>query len=160
MNSPQAILAAKLVSVPLALVAAGYSFCSSQNIVPRLYPEPVGPATSIFAHVYHIGRSFAMPAALTSFVASAYLAYSLPSQRRLWTTAAASMLLPLIWTRTVMIPGINRLVAISLDPALQAKSEASGEHVKLLKAWASQNYVRTFLFFTGGFAGLLASSTA
>jgi len=59
-----------------------------------------------------------------------------------------------------MIPGINRLVAISLDSALQAKSEASGEHVKLLKAWASQNYVRTFLFFTGGFAGLVASSTA
>jgi hypothetical protein len=59
-----------------------------------------------------------------------------------------------------MIPGINRLIAISVDSALQTKSEASGEHVSLLKAWVLQNSIRTAMFFTGGFAGLLASLTA
>jgi hypothetical protein len=60
----------------------------------------------------------------------------------------------------VMIPGINRLIAISLDAALQAKSEASGEHLPLLKAWVVQNYVRSAMFFVGGFAGLWAELTA
>jgi hypothetical protein len=160
MDSPQAILAAKLVSIPLAFTAAGYGLCASHNIVPRLYPEPVGVATPIFAHVFRTGGSIVVPAALTSVLASAYLAYSLPAQRRLWTIAAVSTLVTLPWTRIVMIPGINRLIAISVDLALQTKSDVSGEHVALLKAWASQNYARTFLFFTGGFAGLLASLTA
>lgn len=160
MDSPQAILAAKLVSIPLAFTAAGYGLCASQNIVPRLYPEPVGVATPLFAHVFRTGGSIVVPAALTSVLASAYLAYSLPARRRLWTIAAVSTLVSLPWTRAVMIPGINRLIAISVDSALQAQSEASGEHVALLKAWVSQNWVRTAMFFTGGLAGLMASLTA
>jgi hypothetical protein len=160
MDSPQAILAAKLVSIPLAFTATGYGLCASHNIVPRLYSEPVGIATSLFAHVFRIGGSIVVPAALTSVLASAYLAYYVPAQRRLWTIAAVSTLVTLPWTRIVMIPGINRLIAISVDSALQTKSEANGEHLALLKAWVSQNYIRTFAFFTGGFAGLLASLTA
>jgi hypothetical protein len=160
MDSPQAMLAAKLVSIPLAFTATGYGLCASHNIVPRLYSEPVSIATSLFAHVFRIGGSIVVPAALTSVLASAYLAYYVPAQRRLWTIAAVSTLVTLPWTRIVMIPGINRLIAISVDSALQTKSEANGEHVALLKAWVSQNYIRTFAFFTGGFAGLLASLTA
>ena len=160
MDSPQAILAAKLVSIPLAFTAAGYGLCASQNVVPRLYPEPVGIATPLFAHVFRTGGSIVVPAALTSVLASAYLAYSLPARRRLWTIAAVSTLVSLPWTRAVMIPGINRLISISVDSALQAQSEASGEHVALLKAWVSQNWVRTAMFFTGGLAGLMASLTA
>jgi hypothetical protein len=159
MGSPQAFLAAKAVAIPLSLIASGYGICASHNIVPRLYPEPVSVATPIFAHVFFTGGSFVVPTALTSVLASAYLAYSLPRQRRLWTIAAGSTLLTLVWTRIVMIPGINRLIAISLDAALQAKSEASGEHLPLLKAWVVQNYVRSAMFFVGGFAGLWASLT-
>lgn len=160
MDSPQALLAAKAISIPLALIASGYGICASHNIVPRLYPEPVGIATPIFTHVFYTGGSFVVPTALTSVLASAYLAYSLPRQRRLWTIAAGSTLLTLAWTRIVMIPGINKLIAISVDAALQAKSEVSGEHVTLLKAWVTQNYVRSAMFFAGGFAGLWASLTA
>jgi hypothetical protein len=160
MDSPQTILAAKAISVPLAFVAAGYGLCASHNILPRLYPEPVGISTSIFAHVFRIGGSFVVPTALSSVLTSAYLAYRLPAQRRLWTIAAGSTLSTLAFTRIVMIPGINRLIAISVDVALQAKSEASGEHVELLKAWVTQNYVRSAMFFVGGFAGLWASLTA
>jgi hypothetical protein len=160
MDSPQALLAAKAIAVPLSLLASGYGICASHNIVPRLYPEPVGIATPIFAHVFFTGGSVVVPTAITSVLASSYLAYSLPRQRRLWTFAAASTLLTLAWTRIVMIPGINRLIAISLDSALQAKSEASGEHLPLLKAWVTQNYVRSAMFFAGGFAGFWASLTA
>ncbi|KAM0707690.1 hypothetical protein Q7P35_004337 [Cladosporium inversicolor] len=160
MDSPQALLAAKAISIPLALIASGYGICASHNIVPRLYPEPVGVATPIFAHVFYTGGSFVVPTALTSVLASAYLAYHLPRQRRLWTIAAGSTLLTLAWTRIVMIPGIDRLIAISLDAALQAKSEASGEHLPLLKAWVTQNYVRSAMFFVGGVSGLWASLTA
>jgi hypothetical protein len=149
MDSPQALLVAKAVSIPLALIASGYGICASHNIVPRLYPEPVSVATPIFAHVFFTGGSFVVPTALTSVLASAYLAYSMPRQRRLWTIAAGSTLLTLAWTRFV-----------SLDAALQAKSEASGEHLPLLKAWVVQNYVRSAMFFVGGFAGLWASLTA
>ena len=160
MDSPQALLAAKAISVPLALIASGYSIAASQNILPRLYPEPVGVATPIFAHVFYAGGAFIVPTAVTSALASAYLAYTLPRQRRLWTLAATSTLLSLVLTRVVMLPGINRLIAISVDAGLQAKSEASGEHLRLLKAWVAQNYVRSAMFFAGGFAGLWASLTA
>lgn len=160
MDSPQALHAAKLVSVPLALIASGYGLCASHNIVPRLYPEPVGAATTIFAHVFRAGGSVVVPAALTSVLASAYLAYQLPAQRRLWTLAAGSTLVTLAWTKFVMIAGIDRLIEISVDAALQAKSEASGEHVALLKAWVSQNYIRSAMFLTGGLSGLWASMKA
>lgn len=160
MDSPQALQAAKFVSVPLALIASGYGICASHNIVPRLYPEPAGVATPIFTHVFYTGGSFVVPTAITSVLASAYLAYSLPAQRRWWTLAAGSTLVTLAWTKIIMIPGINRLIEISLDAALQAKSEASGEHVALLKAWVFQNYIRSALFLTGGLSGLWASLNA
>lgn len=160
MDSPQALLAAKALAIPLSLIASGYGICASHNILPRLYQEPASISTPIFTHVFYTGGAFVVPTAITSVLASGYLAYSIPRQRRLWIAAASSTLLTLAWTRIVMIPGINRLIAISVDAALQAKSEASGEHVELLKAWYWQNYVRSALFFAGGFIGLLGSLTA
>lgn len=162
MDSSTALTSAKLISVPLTLMAAGYGICASHNIVPRLYPEPAGTATSIFTHVFYTGGSIVVPTGITSALASAYLAYnsSNSSQRKLWIGAATGTLLTLPWTRLWMYPGIMRLIAISKDAALQSKSAASGEHVTLLRKWAVENYVRSAMFLAGGFAGLWASVAA
>ncbi|KAM0723649.1 hypothetical protein Q7P37_000637 [Cladosporium fusiforme] len=160
MDSPNALLSAKLISVPLAFIATGYGICASHNIVPRLYPEPVAIATPIFSHVFYTGGSFVVPAGLTSTLASAYLAWQIPSQRRLWTLAAVGTLATLPWTRLWMFPGIVRLIDISTDATLQAQSTASGEHIELLKQWVTQNYIRAAMFAVGGFSGLWASLTA
>lgn len=160
MDSPTALLSAKLISVPLALIATGYGICASHNIIPRLYPEPVGISTPIFSHVFTTGGAFVVPCAVTSVLASSYMAYRIPSQRRLWSLAAVSTLVTLPWTRLWMYPGIVRLMDISVDAGLQAKSTASGEHIVLLKQWVTQNYIRAAMFFVGGFSGLWASLNA
>ena len=154
MDSPTALTTAKLTSIPLTLMAAGYGICASHNIVPRLYREPASTATSIFTHVFHTGGSIVVPTGLTSAPASLYLAYPQPRQRKLWLAAAAGTLLTLPWTRLWMFPGIMRLIAISEDAALQSQSAVSREHVVLLRRWVVENYVRSAMFLAGGLAGV------
>ncbi|KAK6439425.1 hypothetical protein LTR95_004373 [Oleoguttula sp. CCFEE 5521] len=154
MDSPTALVTAKMIAIPLALTSAGYGFSASQNTVPRLYKEPAKTATSIFAHVFHTGGQFVVPSTLLSVASSAFLAYSIPRQRQVWGTVAVTTLAALPWTWVVMMPGIKRLLAISEDEKLQHKCGGSGEHTYLLKKWVGQNYVRASFFLIAGLIGL------
>nr|OQO11973.1 hypothetical protein B0A51_17083 [Rachicladosporium sp. CCFEE 5018] len=160
MDSPTALLTAKMIAIPLALTSAGYGINASQNTVPRLYKEPAKIATSIFAHVFHTGAYFVVPSTLLSVAASTFLAYSIPRQRQVWGTVAVMTLAALPWTRLVMMPGISRLLAISEDEAAQHKCGGSGEHTYLLKKWVGQNYIRASFFLIAGLTGLWASLEA
>jgi len=161
MDASHFILLAKFAATSLALVTAGYGINSSQNTLPRLYSEPARLSTSLFTHTFHAGAKFVLPASVTSMLASSYLAWALPEQREkaLWAMSAGFVLSTLGWTRLVMYPGIMRLIAISEDSKLYEKAEGSREHIKLLKAWETQNYVRAGLFFAGGAVALWSGLT-
>ena len=153
MDPTSAIRTAKLLSVATTTLAAGYSFSFSQNAVPLTYDIPASFSTPIFKGVFWKGAYVAVPSGLISGAASLYLAYVLPSQRRLWVTAAVMSMSTAPWTSVVMMPGIKKLLGISEDKAKQTKSDQNLEHRQLLKTWVAQNYFRASLFLTGGLVG-------
>lgn len=156
MDSQAALTAARLTSIPLAFIAAGYGIMASHNVLPRLSQEKPQVSTPLFAHVFRAGGKFIVPTGLLSTAASAYLAYVLPEERQLWSTAALFTLGTLPWTRLVMFSGILRLIAISESEKEAHKCEGSGEHVYLMKRWMFQNYIRASMFGVAGFFGLWA----
>lgn len=156
MNPRTAIQAAKLTSIPVAFVLAGYGYCASHNSVPQLYDKSPSISTPIFTQVYRVGAGVVVPGAALSAAASAYLAYAIPAQRALWAVASASTIGALPFTAIVMMPGIKRLIAMSESSAEQENTARTGEHVELLKKWAAQNYVRGSLFLMGAMIGLVA----
>ncbi|KAK3709370.1 hypothetical protein LTR37_010931 [Vermiconidia calcicola] len=127
-----AIQTAKLISFPSALFLTGYSLSLSQNTIPALYdhkPQTTAPA---FKSILDSAGRIAPALTILSTTASAYLAYTLPEQRREWATAAAAMLLTFPWGGMAMMPGIKKLVAISENKGKIAKSEQSLEHRQLM----------------------------
>ena len=153
------IAAAKIISIPTAFFVAGYSFSFSQNTVPLLYKQAASVATPVFSGVFYQGAAAVAPCSVLATTANAYLAYSLPRQRKLWTIAAGLTLFALPFTQLVMSGGINRLLEIAKSVALQAKADQSGEVERLLRTWVLQNWVRTFSYFSGGVVGLYAVAT-
>lgn len=156
MDAKTTIQAAKLLSIPLAFGLAGYGVSTSQNCIPHLYDKPASISTSIFAHVFHDGATVVIPSAIVSAVASAYLAYTLPDERLLWTVASTTPIATLAYTSILMMPDIQRLLSISQSNVELEKVERNREHVALLKKWAAHNHVRAAMYFTGGMCGLLA----
>jgi hypothetical protein len=145
---------AKLIAVPLPFALAGYSYAFSQNAVPLVYDLPAEQSTPVFDGVYHQGALVVAPGGLLATATSAYLAYAIPEQQRLWAVAAIINILPLVWTGTVMSKGINRLLEIRKDESKQAKATANLEARQLLARWVKQNYVRAALYVAAGVVAL------
>lgn len=66
------------------------------------------------------------------------------------------MFLTVPWTRFVMMGGVKRLLTISKDEKVKAKSEMNLEHRQLLVRFAKQNYIAVALQLFSGVTGLLA----
>jgi hypothetical protein len=155
MSAPTSIQAVQAIGITSAIFVSGFSFGTSYLALPPLYSQAASISTPVFSHVYHAGALVAAPCAIISTVASGYIAYALPQSRLLSTIAAISALAPLLWTRTVMIGGIERLNSIAVDAREQEK--VSVEKVEgLLRAWTWQNYVRSALSLTAGVVGFVA----
>lgn len=148
----------KFIAIPGAFVMFGYSFASSQNFLPLIFDQPARIATPVFSGVFHRGGNFMIPMASITAGAFAYLAYRRPAQRGLYASASALIFGFLPWTRIVMWPGIQRLLEISegSQGGMNA-ADASGEMLRLLKAWTDQNFVRAFMALAGGMAGCFAA---
>ncbi|KAK0264979.1 hypothetical protein LTS09_001388 [Friedmanniomyces endolithicus] len=154
------IIAAKLVSISSAFILSGYMLSPSQNTLPLLYPQPASVSTVLFRGVFNRGAALVIPVTGLSVAASAYLAYTAPTgstERTLWAVSGAVTFAMLPMTQVVMMPGIHRLMDLSSGEAsAQQKAAASGELLKLLKAWAAQNWVRVAMSGAGGLLGLYA----
>ncbi|KAK3047841.1 hypothetical protein LTR09_010816 [Extremus antarcticus] len=150
------ITVARYLSAPTAFILAGYSISASQSTVPLLYKVPSSISAEVFKGVFQNGAIIVAPGAVISASAFAYLAYAIPSQRRLYAASAALILAPLVWTKGVMMPGIERLIEISGSTVEQQKADASGEALKLMQAWVLQNWVRAALSASSGVTALYA----
>lgn len=151
------ILTANLLAIPVAFLTSGYLTSASQNPLPLLYTQPPSISTPIFAGVYYRGAALIIPTTLISSAAFAYLAYGIPAQRTVYSTAAAAVFVILPMTKIVMFPGIHRLIEISKQSGVeQEKAGQSGEVLRLLKVWNAQNCVRAAFTLAGGVAGLWA----
>lgn len=160
MDTTTAIRMAKSTFLSTSFIIGGYSLAGSQQVVPLLFDGPPQSSTPIFKRYFFRGAPIVPPGSLLSTAAAVYLAYIVPSQRRLWLTALIASFLNSPWTLGVMLPGITRLIQISEDREVQSKSEQTLEHRQLLKKWVAQNYVRSVLFLTSGFVGLWATVMA
>jgi ABC-type multidrug transport system permease subunit len=148
-----ALTIAKALALPTPFILAGYGASFSQNTVPLLYAVPSNIAAKVFEGVYHNGAKFIVPGALTTIACSSYLAYAVPSQRKFYIGTAAMVASTQLFTLGVMMGGIQRLIDISVaSVAEQEKADATGETVKLLKAWVWQNWVRVGLNLGAGLA--------
>nr|OQO16260.1 hypothetical protein B0A51_17105 [Rachicladosporium sp. CCFEE 5018] len=135
-------LAAQMLAIPSGFILGSYNAVFSQNVIPHLYNQPASVSTPMFAKVFNIGALTIAPMASTAIIAHAYLAYTQPTKRNYYTTAAILTALSLPLTSVVMKPGINRLIEISKSSELLAKPGIDAEAVKFLKAWVTQNYFR------------------
>lgn len=150
------ITVAKFLLVPSIFMVSGYSSSFSQCSVPLLYNQPASVSTPILKGFYTGGAAFVVPGAMIAVASSAYLAYRVPEQRTLFATAGALAITPPLFTAAFMSKGIQRLIEISQHTTEQVKADASGEAVKLLKAWAAQNWIRAALSFSAGMIALWA----
>lgn len=161
LDSRQLLQAAKLIAVPLPFAVAGYSYAFSQNAVPALYEQPAEVSTPAIRDIYRNGARFVVPGNILSLAATAFLAWKLPAQRNLWSTAAGSLVALIAWTPLVMLKSnINRLLQISESKALQEKATVTLEARQLLIRWVRENYVRVALSLAAGIAGVRATLAA
>lgn len=156
MDSIDGVTVAKFLAVPTAFLLSGFGASFSQITLPLLYNQPASVSTPVFSGVYYGGGKVVGPGAIVSTLASIYLAYVLPEQRIQFATAATLTLGVPVFTGVVMHGGINKLLKISESVALQAKADASGEAVELMKTWAVQNWIRASMPFVAGLIGLWA----
>lgn len=154
-----AIFAAKLTALSTVLAACGYYTCSSQNPAVILLSQPASVSTPFFTSMYYRGAAVVGPAAVIATTSFGYLAYASadPNKRKMYGASAVLSMAALPWTALVMAGGIDRLISIGKDPALQVTAGSSGEVTKLLKTWTAQNYVRVGFTLAAGLIGLSAS---
>lgn len=156
MDSKTTIQAAKFATITSNLIMTGYTLALSQNGASQLYDEPARFSTPMFKRIFNTGGRFAIPSSLLNTFSSVYLAYFVPEKRRLWALVTALTVAMNLWTGFIMMPGIQRLIAISESSAAQEKADANLEHRQLLIKWVKQNYVRALAMMVGGLAGLQA----
>ncbi|KAK7894139.1 hypothetical protein LTR67_006842 [Exophiala xenobiotica] len=137
---------------------SGIYYSQSHLTIPLLYDLAEDTSASIFQDLYHSGAKLIVPIVLTSVLSSGTSAY-LDSEKRVpYAIAALATIGTLIWTRTVMMGGIERLIALAKnEPRLREKMQP-GEVVELLKQWRWMNMVRAALAGIGGIVGLLGAS--
>ncbi|KAK4622452.1 hypothetical protein CLAFUR0_07188 [Fulvia fulva] len=152
------------IAIPISFLLGGYQFAHSQNILPTLYSLPVFVSTPLFTQVYYSGFKIILPGAILTAATYGYAAYrttpqtggGLLSRRNLLVFGAMCAIGVGAWTKIVMGAGVERVIAISKDAAMQVKAEESGKVLRLLKAWTGQNDVRPGIWVGAGVAGLLA----
>jgi hypothetical protein len=150
-------LAAQLVSNSSAFFLGSYNTTFSQNVVPHLYDQTASVAAPIFDKIFHKGGATIMPIATIAITVNCYLAYQSDGILRwLYGTAAALILASLPLAKVVMMPGIDRIIAIARDIGLQGDKRVDVEVATLLKSWVAQNYLRGSLHMTAGFMELFA----
>lgn len=138
---------------------AGYSWAFSQNVMPLLYNDGSARVTTpLFRQIFYGGGYVALPCSLGSAAMSAYLAYLCTDagQRKKYIAAFATSMITAPITMLVMLPGIQRLIAISESQAEQEKSDKTLEHRELLKSWSFWNGVRAVLYLGSGGMSLWA----
>lgn len=159
MDNPTLIRSAKLLTIPIPLLLAGWSLGFSRNSVPPLYDQPADISTPIFVRIFYSGGPVILPGSLITQAATAYLTYIEPANRRIWGFAFGCQVALSLWTWLVMFKGIGRLITISESPELQEKATANLEARQLMVRWVKQNYVRSALLAATGFAALGATFT-
>lgn len=154
MEATQALKFLKMGTIAIPFALSGFSFSASYINVNNLVDLPLSQSAPIFSKVYHHGATIMGPGSVSSFCASMYLAYVIPSQRMLWATAGISTISILPFTMLVMLPGINRVLAAVGGSQAEREKVAESEGKELLRTWVKQNYVRTTLLFAGGMTAL------
>ncbi|KAK5195585.1 hypothetical protein LTR99_002111 [Exophiala xenobiotica] len=136
---------------------SGIYYSQSHLTIPLLYALAEDTSASIFQGLYYSGAKLIVPIVLTSVLSSGTSAYLDREKRVPYAIAALATIGTLIWTRAVMMGGIERLIALANKERLREKMQP-GEVVKLLKQWRWMNMVRAALAGIGGIVGLLGAS--
>lgn len=159
MDSQTRIQTAQILSITSSMLISGYCLGFSQNSVSELYEEGPQVSTRIFKRIFHKGAYVGIPFSITSIASSAYLAFAVPEKRKLWLIAGALIISIRFLTDVVMMPSMKRLVAISEDEKLLARTEQTLEHRQLLVQWVNQNYLRVGVALASGLLGLWATTS-
>ena len=159
MDSSSTIRYAKIASISSNFLLAGYTLSLSQfqNGISQTYDMPAKHNVPLFARVFNTGAYVAPPVSTLGAVASGYLLWAVPSQRKVWGIIFALGWSMSFWTLGVMLPGIKRLIRISESEKAMEKADVNLEHRQLLIKWVRQNYVRSVVAAVSAVLGLSAS---
>ncbi|PNS21385.1 hypothetical protein CAC42_1164 [Sphaceloma murrayae] len=136
-----------------AFITSGFSFGVSWMVLPSTYNINPSVALPVFKNVFFKGGAFVVPMGFMTALTTGTAAYRNPEHRALLSLATVLSLGPLIFTRLVMMPGINRLLAFE-QSAAQNQGIDARQVTQLLQAWNAQNLVRAGLSFTAGALGV------
>lgn len=157
------------VGLSASFFYSGFSYCASALVVPLLYPLPTRHATTFFDGFFHNGAAQVVPVSLLATSALGAGAYFASKERgpaapaatfagynvvHLGVAGALVVVSSLPWTRLVMMPTINKLLAYSTDAVASDKN--APQVIELLQAWRWMNFVRALFGFGGGLLGLAA----
>jgi hypothetical protein len=149
------IRTAQVLGLTSSIFLSGINIGTSHLTVPILYTRPTSISAPVFNELYTRGAATLVPLCIFSASCSALVAYLLPSQRKLWATAAVATIAQLPWTIFGMMKTNNRLNTIAASKNEQEKV-GEEEVVGLLRQWAWMNVVRGVLAMVGGLAGVWA----
>lgn len=149
-----------LVGITSAMVLSGINIGTSLLFMPHLTALPIDTSAKIFDKLFHDGAKAVVPLAAASILSFTYLAYDTVPKRSEFAGAAGLVVATLLWTRVVVMPVNDRLIAIARGNAearIGGGSRVAGggrsEVEALLGSWKWMNYVRGFAALG---AGLLA----
>lgn len=140
-----------LVGITSAMVLSGINIGTSLLFVPHLTALPTETSTKIFDRLFHDGAKAVVPLAAASILSFAYLAYDTVPKRSEFAGAAGLVAATLVWTRVVIMPVNERLIAIARgkeEGRIGGGSRVAGggrsEVEALLGSWQWMNYARGF----------------
>ncbi|PSK54034.1 hypothetical protein C1H76_3231 [Elsinoe australis] len=136
-----------------AFILSGFSAGISWTTLPATYRISPSAALPIFKDVFYEGGAFVVPFGVLNLLITGAAAYRNAEQRIPLSIAAALLVAPIVFTRIVMFPGIQKLLAFE-QSSPETQTANAGEIIKLLKAWSAQNYARAGMFFVAGSIGL------
>lgn len=147
--TPLLLRSTTILGLTSTLLLSGLNLTTSLLFIPHLPPLPTETSTRIFTHLYHNGMKAVVPLAATGIASFCYLAYATNEPKL--AVASGLVASTLVWTRIVVMPVNERLIAISKTTS-GTKEEVEG----LLRAWSWMNYVRGFIALGGGLLALSA----
>lgn len=143
------------VGIGAAFLLSGISAGSSLLTLPILYRLPSATSLDIFAEFFFRGLYVVAPLSTVSSLSLGTVAYLVPSKRRILIAACVLPVGTLVWTRLVMMGGIERMLFLN-ENAVELGKASGSEVLALLKAWTWQNAVRAVMSGVGGSLGLYA----
>ena len=118
-----AVTVARFLSIPTTFLMTGYSISASQSASPLIYDQPASVSLKIFKVVYERGAILVVPGAILSTTAMAYLAYTLPAQRKALGAAPAITFIWVPFTTLIKFKGIGRLLELGGNSVEREKAE-------------------------------------